>query len=920
MPDPLVIQVMRQHKQALFLKEEAQMAEMALRWLDVERKLEAQIAALTQQIANEGITSQAKVYRLDRYKQLLSQTRVELRTYEDYVEGRIVQGQLDYGALGIRDASEAIQASYGDYGPWFNRLDVRATENMAGMLGNGKPLRGLLSEAYGDAAQGLTEALTRGTALGWNPRKTAKAMQDGMAHGLGRMMTIARTEQMRVYRESSRMQYEESGVVEGFVRLTAHDSRVCLGCLALEGERFTVKESLYDHPNGRCLAPDSLVAGPPIEAFISRRYDGEIITIRFASGQLLSVTPNHPILTGGGWVEAGRLHIGDNVVCTNWQDGAAAAMRPYKNNVPSLIQEIPSALGMFRLGSVPCTAENFHGDGRGSDVYIVWANRLLRDHLQATGAQPIGQYGFGERYANLGRLSALSDLAAMLKGLFAATGSLLRYGNAAMMLLYRNLFSQQMISLSLATNSNASLGEMGAHAPALDRVGFGQDILGFTSDVAGHKFLHRQGQLEAARSLCFGGGDEAIISHGAEQPSGLEGVRQALFRETGSASSDNLRAFASDIRLDRIVKISIRTFRGHVYNLQTNQGWYTAGNSIMQNGRCANMPIVHNCAAVPIASGAPSLVFERGEEWFGRQPSDVQRKMMGAEKWQAWQRGEFAFADLGRQTPNATWGPSVRPATLRELLGGGAARAPQGVVESEIPTFATTAEAEQWGKQRFGGEVELRGYTPEEANTVMRGLSKGVGGHNGLPLNISGTSRPGRSKWGALGEYIPREQKIYINRSYLKDAAAREAKGAETYAKNLADKRARYERMLLDPSTAGQAQRWLEKLDNASPRWSSFVAARTEDLGDPAEALLYHEAGHKVWHDVTQDWAASIRRWSSLLTENGIYRKQMGAVSEYAKTNGSELFAEVHALNVMGRKDLIPLNIQKAYLEFLGGE
>ena len=31
MADPLVIQVMRQHKQALFLREEAQMAEMALR-------------------------------------------------------------------------------------------------------------------------------------------------------------------------------------------------------------------------------------------------------------------------------------------------------------------------------------------------------------------------------------------------------------------------------------------------------------------------------------------------------------------------------------------------------------------------------------------------------------------------------------------------------------------------------------------------------------------------------------------------------------------------------------------------------------------------------------------------------------------------------------------------------------------------
>lgn len=254
MPDPLVIQVMRQHKQALLLREDAAMAEMAVRWLDVERKLEAQIAALTEQIANEQIKSVGKVYRLERYRQLLAETRVELRTYEDYAEAFIQRGQLEMAGLGVTHGAEAIQASYNGFGPWFNRLNADAVENMVGMLGNGKPLRGLLSEAYGDAAQGMTDALTRGTALGWNPHKTAKAMQDGMAHGLGRMMTIARTEEMRVYREATRAQFEASGVVEGFVRLVAHDNRTCMGCLALEGEWFSTRESLYDHPNGRCAA------------------------------------------------------------------------------------------------------------------------------------------------------------------------------------------------------------------------------------------------------------------------------------------------------------------------------------------------------------------------------------------------------------------------------------------------------------------------------------------------------------------------------------------------------------------------------------------------------------------------------------------------------------------------------------------
>ena len=666
MADPLVIQVMRQHKQALFLREEAQMAEMALRWLDVERKLEAQIAALTQQIANEQITSQAKLYRLDRYKQLLSQTRVELRGYEDYAEARIIQGQLDYGALGIRNASEAIQASYGDYGPWFNRLDVRATENMAGMLGNGKPLRGLLSEAYGDAAQGLTEALTRGTALGWNPRKTAKAMQDGMAHGLGRMMTIARTEQMRVYRESARMQYEESGVVEGFVRLTAHDSRVCLGCLALEGEWFSTKDSLYDHPNGRCLVPGSFVAGAPVEAFTARRYRGDVLTIGLASGQFITVTPNHPILTDRGWLAANLLREGDNVVCGRWQDGAALGMRPDKDNVPTLIEQIPGTLGMNRLAEMPITAKDFHGDGIGSEVYVVWANRLLRDNIETTGAQPICHNAFGKRAADFFRLASPGNLMSMFSSLSAAACGFLSNSDTAMMLFCRGLFGQQSVCFNSATDCHIGFNQTAANLLALERISPSQRTLGFARVVACGNLSNRQIELCRTSSLRLLDSQAAAGTLAAEQPTGLENIRQSLAAGMESGSS-RLGTFASNISLDRIIKIGVRTFSGHVYNLQTATDWYIASGSIAQNGHCGNMPIVHNCAAVPKVTGVDLPTFERGEAWFERQPSDVQRKMMGPEAWQAWQRGEFAFGDLARVTHNETWGDGVRVANLGEL-------------------------------------------------------------------------------------------------------------------------------------------------------------------------------------------------------------------------------------------------------------
>lgn len=263
MADPLVVRVMRERKAALLAKEAGQMAEMARRWLSVERTLEGQMAALAQEMIAEnlqGRVTQSKLFRMGRYQELMRQLQTEMGRYSAYSVQRITQGQREWGRYGVGDAQQGIVASYVRSAPEFMRLPREAVEYMAGLTGNGSPLNGLLSLAYGDAAQGITDALIKGTALGWNPRKTAAAMRNGLAHGLGRELTIARTEQIRVYREASVAQYEASGVVEGMTRLVAHDDRTCLACLAREGEMLKLGEQLEDHPNGRCsLIP--LVSG-----------------------------------------------------------------------------------------------------------------------------------------------------------------------------------------------------------------------------------------------------------------------------------------------------------------------------------------------------------------------------------------------------------------------------------------------------------------------------------------------------------------------------------------------------------------------------------------------------------------------------------------------------------------------------------
>jgi SPP1 gp7 family putative phage head morphogenesis protein len=268
-PDPLVVQTMREFKRLLRAREYAQMTAMAERWLQVNDALEAEINGLAQDFEDrrrEGRSiSQAALYRMDRWQSLRRQALQQFELYEDYADAAIAQGQREFAQLAIDHAAQAIGLQYEGVGAFFDRLPVEAVENMIGLAGDGSPLHELLSAGWGDGVAGLTRELVNSTALGRGPRETARRMQRGMAQGLNRALTIARTEQHRVYRNAAQQQYAASGVVYGHRRLATHDDRVCPACLAAEGELLDVNEPLYDHPNGRCTSIPLVDGLPEVE-------------------------------------------------------------------------------------------------------------------------------------------------------------------------------------------------------------------------------------------------------------------------------------------------------------------------------------------------------------------------------------------------------------------------------------------------------------------------------------------------------------------------------------------------------------------------------------------------------------------------------------------------------------------------------
>ena len=259
--DPRVVRLMREYKAALLRREADQMREMGARWVLFERQLDREMQGLAEEIARTataGTTMTARqIERLDRYQRLKAQTMRQVQGYQAWADSYVARGQTEMLDLGARQAADAIQAAGVRGG--FNRINASALEFMVGLCRDGSPLFDVLKKRAlsPDAVHGLTDELVKATGLGWNPRKTATAMKDGLAQGLDKALQIARTEQFRAYRFASDEEYRASGVVVSKRRLAAKDGRTCAACLAQDGDVIPLGTDMFDHPEGRCLGvPD----------------------------------------------------------------------------------------------------------------------------------------------------------------------------------------------------------------------------------------------------------------------------------------------------------------------------------------------------------------------------------------------------------------------------------------------------------------------------------------------------------------------------------------------------------------------------------------------------------------------------------------------------------------------------------------
>jgi hypothetical protein len=171
---------------------------------------------------------------------------------------------------------------------------------------------------------------------------------------------------------------------------------------------------------------------------------------------------------------------------------------------------------------MPSAAEDFHGDGVGSKVAVVWTDRPLRERLEATGTEGVSHGRLEVRDANAKALSGLSGLNLTLDAYGPATGSLVG-----------------RVNLSHPT-------------------------------FASH--------LRPLQS--FSGAASANIDTRLSQPRNDGNATNAV------SLSELQARFPGEIAPDQIVNVERKAFHGWVYNLETASGWYIADGIVAHNCRC----------------------------------------------------------------------------------------------------------------------------------------------------------------------------------------------------------------------------------------------------------------------------------------------------------------------------------------------
>lgn len=389
-------------------------------------------------------------------------------------------------------------------------------------------------------------------------------------------------------------------VVAGYQWVSTLDGRTSQQCRSLDGQVFEVGKGPRPPIHFQCLPGDTLItASCRITRLFKRPFKGKVFAIRTRSGNVLTATPNHPILTDCGWAPAKFIQIGDKCVVERRIE-RVASVDGQDDCIVSSIEDIAEA---FRAScqvisrKVPISAPDFHNDGANNEIAEVLADKDLLPVDYLIGGQHCRE-------------------------------PLLIFGDVGFAALRPRLQRKANLPNRPPPSSRRIVGGLGKL----------RNFLGARASHSSKLLLRAISKLKARfleDSLYWSWRDAETMRDAANSDSAL-------------------------VEIDNIVSVESRDFCGHVYNIETIGGTFIANNIVTHNCRSTTVPEISDEfdfldeGATRASKDGPVDAKTTYYEWLKTQPESFQVQALGADRAKLFRDGglsseRFAALNLNRR-------------------------------------------------------------------------------------------------------------------------------------------------------------------------------------------------------------------------------------------------------------------------------
>jgi hypothetical protein len=370
-----------------------------------------------------------------------------------------------------------------------------------------------------------------------------------------RSRAIARTETGIVTEMGAFEQYAEIGVekkkwLSALVEQTRTGHRKANGQTVGLFEPFLVEDADGNpeemlHPMDPDASPSNVVNCFPGDVRIStvtttlamtrRWFAGELVEIVTRNGKKLAGTANHPALTDRGWIALAQLEEGECLICGCLGENTICTDPDPQYRDAPFDQ-------LYRLASAMGVGDrhlgsrlDFHGDGENGEVDVIWTHGQLRNGNHSTIGQPDRELIFAAADSVRSLHVRHGAASQVAVGTFHTTHGLMGGRRDSGTILGRRSSKTRQLTFRSSAWNDAVLEEDSTNRPS------------------GHAMLLREPQL-------------------------------------GSALA---------ISRDEIIAIRRFPFRGHVFNLQSTNGWYLSNDIVVHNCLCATGPVIEGSLRGP---------------------------------------------------------------------------------------------------------------------------------------------------------------------------------------------------------------------------------------------------------------------------------------------------------------------------------